>query len=435
MSFPIPETGQQTEVVRLHPIVWNSAIALIRELQDSLVMRSLIINQTIRTQENQLVDALIEFVRVYALTIHFQHYVRLGVAMNGFTPSKGRAFYSESVPEIFILIARHLARPRLLIDGSVSLPIVTAPICDGVLYGGLPALNDADQGRNGIAIGPPDPTLAACNVFNSAIRWRPRLYLELKRTFTGLPYHSLSGPEGLVPARLCYFANHRNHFVHFLDLNDKFEKQIYDLDTLLNPLVFDIPNYVALGINPDVAAYQAHVASLSPPTIQWMAHDYVTGVAGRMDRSVFLEREASAFHASPTLTHTFVRNAWIATLSNDLEELNFPKPGTVDAKLVSTLRQLVNDMGDGRPPLTSSSTQRRDNRRRSNQASRQDSAARKNLSREVKLDIVCADENATAPEDAKEEDIDAIDPHLQVDKRKKKRDQRNAGRRNRSRKP
>lgn len=396
MSLSIPETGQEVEIVRMHPIDWTGSVRFIAELQNTLATRTLIINDAFSMNQGHLIDTMIQWVRNYIIQAHFMHYQRIGYNLGAYTPAKGRSMLSEEVPEVFVHIARHLARPRLLIDGSVSLPIPSAPICNGVRYNfldnGAPnAMADNDVVRNMVQAGAPNAVLAAINVDGTAIHYRPRLYPALRRDFAGLKMYKSVGPEGLCPARLCYWSEHSNQFIHFLDLNSTFDKAIFDIDIVLVPLIMPQMPIVPLPRIPannaddlDAAGQRAlynavlnHYASVQPAPIQWMALNSLTGVQGVMTRSIFFNREASAFHVNPTRTPMYSLNEFMSTVGSELKEMEFPSLGV--SKQITELRVLANDLGSGHP-TSQHRNNRRDRGNRSSRGSKIDRKARISLS-------------------------------------------------------
>lgn len=432
----IPETGQQHEVVRLHPIDWNATVEFIKELQRTLATRTLIINVAFSMPQNVLVDTMIQWVRHYMVACHFNHYQRLGYNLGAYSPSKGRAMLLEEVPEVFVHIARHLARPRVLIDGSVSLPIPTAPLCNGNRYGGLPRVADATIVRNAVPAGPPVPVLAAIQIEGTPILYRPRVYPALRRDFSGCKMLRLTAPEGLTPARMCYWANHLGQFVHFLELTDEFDKAIYDIDIVLVPLIIDIPAAVALPAPPAANApdmnaaaqlvfYNAivgHYNSQAPIAIQWMALDHLTGAQGVMQRSVFLERESSAYTVSPTRTNAFSRAEYLSKIGSDLESFNFPSLGVTEE--IRDLRILANDLGTGHP-TSRGKNHRRDRSRSDKRENRQTNAAIRVISgkfdtTDQRDDGAAADERKTSQADASDADAVNEKPAHQRVRRKKR---------------
>lgn len=419
-THAIPETGQEQEVVRMHPISWEASVNYILELQQTLATRTLIINDLFSLPANLLVDSMIQWVRHYMISAHFNHYVRLGYALGTYSPAKGRAMLFEEVPEVFVHIARHLSRPRLLIDGSPSLPIPNAPICNGARYGGLPAVLDADVVRNGVTAGPPLAVLQAIVIAGTPISFRPRIYAALRRNFSGLPLYKSTGPEGLVPARMCYWSTARQQFIHFLELSDSYDKAIFDIDVVLSPLIIDLPALVALPPPPAVnappanavaqlVAYNAiiaHYASVIPPTLQWMAYDYLTGIQGSFTRDIFLERERSGYHVNPVRTVAFSLAEHLSQIGDALDAYNFPPIGVVPQ--ITSLRTLANDLGIGHP-TSRGRNQRRDNDRKAQRATRTEKAARKELSKSFRVEDqrengAAVDEKVDSTEDPSDQD-------------------------------
>jgi len=372
ISYPIPETGQEMEVVRLHHVDFSGSVAYLKELRQVLATRTLIINDNFSIDENILVDAFIHYCRNYMLTIHFNHYQRLGVELSSWTPSKGRLFYQIEVPEVFIALARHLARPRLLLDGSTSIPYPDAPQCNGVLYGRLPAVLDEQVLRNGVTAGSPLPALHSCNIENSPVEFRFRIYDSLRRNFSGVSMFKCNGKEGLTPARLCYWSAGLSRYVHMLDLSIAFEKDIFDLDTLLQPIIFpdmpDEPLKPAFAVpnapsnREKIRWYeleQQAVVLRYPPAIQWLGYDALRGVQSFVHKDLFLERQASAFHCHPCLKIDYVRVQNLSKIGDELANFHFPALGVIGP--VDDLRILVNDLGNGLPP-TNKRNQRRNNK-------------------------------------------------------------------------
>lgn len=416
----IPETGQEQEVVRMHPISWDASVMYILELQQTLATRTLIINDLFSLPANLLVDAMIQWVRHYMISAHFNHYVRIGYALGNYSPAKGRAMLFEEVPEVFVHIARHLSRPRLLIDGSPSLPIPDAPICDGVRYNGLQAVQDADIVRNGVTAGAPLAVLHAIVIAGTPIDFRPRIYSALRRNFSGLPLYKSAGPEGLVPARMCYWSTARQQFIHYLELTDSYDKAIFDIDVVLSPLIIDLPAFVALPPPPpanapvanaavQLVAYNAmtaHFASVIPPTLQWMAHDHLTGVQGSFTRDIFLERERSGYHVNPVRTAAFSLAEHLSQIGDALDAYNFPPIGVVPQ--ITSLRTLANDLGIGHP-TSRGRNNRRDQDRSTKRATRTEKAAKRDLSRKFRVEDqsdngAAVDEKVDSTEDPSDQD-------------------------------
>lgn len=437
MSYPIPETGQENEIVRLHPISWEGSVAFILELQRTLAVRTLIINDAFCMPANLLVDSMVQWVRHYIIATHFNHYQRISYDLGAYSPAKGRALLGEEVPEVFLHIARHLARPRILIDGSVSLPIPSAPICDGKLYNGLAAVTDQQVVRNQVTAGTPLQVLNRINVDGSPIAYRSRIYPALRRDFAGMKMCRITRPEGLIPARLCYWTERTNQFVHFLDLRDSFDMSIFKIDCVLSPIVFADVMDVAMPKRPsdtqDMKAADAqqfyddiisHFNSQQPPSIQWMAKDHLTGVQRVMEKGVFLEREASAFHVNEIRTRQFCLTEEMSQIGADLAQLEFPPLGVTE--YIETIRVLVNDLGTGHP-TSRGRNQRRDTTRVGNRARRSDRSARVAISRTFPTEDQTDDGPATNEEKRSQQDAsdaDLLDDSRatqQVLRRKKKK--------------
>jgi len=392
MTKPIPETGQEVEVVRLHPIDWRGAVRFITELQATLATRTLIINDNFSMPTNVLIDTMINWVRNWIVSCHFNHYTRVGYNLGAYTPAKGRAMLCEEVPEVFVHIARHLGRPRILIDGSVSLPVPDAPLCDGNRYdfgaGAPPAMQDNTVLRNLVTAGPPLPVLNAIQIAGTPVIYRPRCYPSLRRDFSGMETYRNVGVEGLVPARLCYWSERTDQYIHFLDLSDQFDNAIFEIDCVLSPLIMPDMPLAALPARPTqaltaAAAQQlyadvtAHFRAETPPSVQWMARDALTGTQSVFTRSMFLEREASAYHVSPTRTQTFCLAELLSKIGSDFADLQFPPLGVT--KGGESLRMLANDFGSAHPNLNRRNT-RRDTERKQQRVTRSDRGARTALS-------------------------------------------------------
>lgn len=412
MSRPIPETGQEVEIVRLHPIDWNGAVRFITELQATLATRTLIINDNFSMPTNVLIDTMINWVRNWIVSTHYNHYIRIGFNLGTYTPSKGKAMLCEEVPEVFVHLARHLGRPRILIDGSVSLPIPTAPLCDGIRYafaGAPAAMNDNTILRNQVDAGPPLQVLAAINIAGTPVIYRPRCYPSLRRDFAGLQTYKNVGLEGLVPARMCYWSERTNQFIHFLDLSDAFDNAIFEIDCIITPLIMPnmpqaaLPARPQLGAAPLNAAGQqqfyddivAHYNSEQPQAIQWMGLDCLTGNQSVFSRSMFLQREASAYHCNPIRTRDFCLAEFMSKVGSDLSQLHFPALGTTRGG--ETLRQLANDLGSAHPSPNRRNS-RRDDDRKQQRVRRSDHASKTTLATRFNTEDQTDDGPATSEE-------------------------------------
>jgi hypothetical protein len=413
MSRPIPETGQEVEIVRLHPIDWRGAVRFITELQAILATRTLIINDAFSMPLNVLIDTMVSWVRNWIVSTHFNHYQRCGFNLGAYTPAKGKAMLCEEVPEVFVHLARHLGRPRILIDGSVSLPIPDAPLCDGVRYafgGNAPAAVTVNTVlRNLIIAGPPMLVLQGIQIAGSPIIYRSRCFTSLRRDFAGMQTYRNVGLEGLVPARICYWSERTDQFIHFLDLSDAFDNAIFEIDCILTPLIMPDMAAVPLPARPangvpaiDANAQQvfydailAHFTSERPPAIQWMANDVLIGTQGIFTRTMFLEREASAYHVNPTRTQDFCRTEFLSKVGSDFSQLQFPSLGITRGG--ETLRQLANDLGSAHP-TSNRSNAKRDDKRTQNRSNRQDRGARTTLDTQYKTEDQTDDGPATSEE-------------------------------------
>lgn len=412
MSQPIPETGQEVEVVRLHPIDWEGAVRFITELQATLATRTLIINDNFSMPTNVLIDTMINWVRNWIVSMHYNHYIRIGYDLGAYTPAKGKAMLCEEVPEVFVHLARHLGRPRILIDGSVSLPIPSAPICDGALYAfvGSPApMNDGTVLRNQVTAGQPLAVLAGINIAGTPMIYRTRCFPSLRRDFAGLTTYRNVGVEGLIPARLCYWTERTDQFIHFLDLSDAFDKAIFEIDCILTPLIMPDMQQVALPARPqdgaapmDAAGQQqlfddiiAHYNSEQPQAIQWMGQDRLNGTQSTFTRSMFLEREASAYHCNPNRTRNFCLTEFMSKVGSDLAQLHFPSLGTTRGG--ESLRELANDFGSAHPTLNRRNA-RRDDDRKQQRVGRSDRAARTGLATKFKTEDQTDDGPSTSEE-------------------------------------
>lgn len=412
-SETIPETGQQTEIARLHPIDWTGTIEFLIELKQTLAMRALIINDNYSIADNILVHAAIQFIRNYMLIAHFPHYQRMGVNMGNWTPAKGRVFYNAEIPEVIVNIARHLARPRILIDGSVSLPIPALPANPG-----YNAINDGDIIRNNIRAGPPLPALSACQVMGSRVIYRHRVYEALRRNFAGLKTICLIKREGLAPARLMYWRDGLDRFVHLLDLTDQFEDCIHSIDGILAPIVF--PDFGDLVDLPDAKDdgddWKAYYDSMVPPAIQWLAHDALQGNQNTLTRDVFLEREASSFISHPNYDRGFNRVKALSELGEDISNWEFPALGIVGP--IDEIRVLVNDLGNGTP------TGNRRNTRRAKQATEHKNARQLKGAKASVSKATRTHDDPAAVDESKDSAVDDSDRDALGDKKIKGRNQR-----------
>lgn len=440
MSRPIPETGQQFEVVRVHEVSADETVAFIRELRNTLSLHTLIINDHFSIAESIVVECLLTYCRNYMLTTHFSHYQRLNVNLAGWTPSKGRALFQEEVPDIFVQIARHLARPRLLIDGSVSLPRPTLPLPNGQIYNGLDAVANNAILRNQVVAGPPLPSYSQLVIQGTATPYRPRAFTALRRNFASLKMTRLYKQEGLVPARLCYWNDSLGHFVHFLDLEDPFDRAIFDIDCILTPIVIDIPvppvlpNRPTQDLTADAAGQLfddvlAYFNSKVPQPIQWMAMDHISGNQAEMSRTKFLEQEASGYHVHSRVTTNYAQQVFMSKLGAEMDKIDFPEIGIVDPKEVADLRMLANDYGTGHP-TSRGRNRRRDKNRSKNKHSRVETQAKSKLSgrfnvTEEKAENAGVDETLSIEGDPS--DADALEDSIQS--RKKKDRSKNAQRR------
>ena len=378
--IPIPETGQELEIVRLHTISWTGTVKYIRELRNSLSVRTLIINPAFAVPENVLVDALLQFVRNYMLTCHFAHYQRLGVDTGTWTPAKGRLLFQEDVPEVFTNIARHLARPRLLVDGSATLPNPTCPICNGALYDGLAAVTNDTPLRNGVTAGRPLPVLHAIEIENTRVDYRPRIYMAIRRNFSGLKFERLSKGEGLHSARFCFWDANRETYVSFLDQKNEFEKCVFEIDCILQPHIID--EFPDEPDDPGPAATAAELrafmvaseAANFPPGLQWMGLNPLTGVNRRVHFSEVTQILNSGYQINADFDIDYAQAKSLNEIGNDLNDYHFPALGVTE--LVTELRVLVNDFGQ-KLNLRSSRNARRSKQNESKRTARRAQAAQR----------------------------------------------------------
>lgn len=354
----------------LFPVDWENVVGWIRELQTSLAARTLIINDAFAMPESLLVEACLTYIVNYGLQIHFHHYHRLGTLPVGYTPSKGKTLYQEEVPEWLVSVARHVCRPRLLSDHALALPNLTIEYPNGVRYGGLAAGTAQTVLRNNVLAGAADPVLARINIAGSAFAYRPRVFLSFHRVFDGMKFVKLEGREGLVPAKLAYWRDTLDRFVHRFDLANEFEKSVFELDTLLRHIVigdFPADEDPPDGKRPDVdtaewdAQFVEWTLSQFPTAIQWMAGNMLLGHTSRIAKSEFLTMEATCFFSHPELTVAYKQRKFFAEMKIDLSQFDFPVLGTVDE--ITELRVLVNEYGQGPPKGSSNASNARRYRR------------------------------------------------------------------------
>jgi len=373
MTDLIPETGQELPIARIHPVDWTETISFLLELKAVLQVRSKVINAAFSIADNILVDSFIVYATNYIIMTHHSHYRRVALLPNGWTPSKFRSLYSEEVPEIFVSLARHLARPRLLLDHSVSLPAITMPLCDANLYNGLAAVLVTDVLRNGGTVGAVDAVCAAVVISGQGMPWRPRVYPALRRNFDGLKFVRLTKREGLTPARIYWHNDSTNVAYTLLDSKDPFEANVRRYDDLLRPIRVVTPqrqNYPAPPRPGDGgraawdAAYYAATNSRLPDDNKWMGEDVLSGHNTSIFTDQIIQWCSSMQQLHIDRTAAFTRNEELSKIGDDIESITWPALGVTEE--IDEIRILVNDLGSGPKKLS-----KRDNKARNRSRAKQ----------------------------------------------------------------
>jgi len=346
------------------------------------------------------------------------------------TPTKVRPLAWEEVPEVFVSVARHLARPRLHVDHAVSLPAIDMPLCDGARYGALAALAANTPLRNGVEAGQPDALINAIVIAGAGMAYRHRVYLALRRNFDGLKMISLKQREGLTPARFTWWNSTSNSYSTFLDAKDPFENAVLDADMLLQPIILPAPAPPAMpaGVRPGPGPLQlawdlaagAHLAGAIIPELQIFGGNLLTGALVQYPYSAFVALEQSGRQLHPQRTVTYTLGEVISRVREDLKEFDFPALGVV--KEIDDLRVLVNDLGSGPRDLN-----RRDTRARERSVSRVDSKAVRELTgqdSEAKSDGSSTSERH--PTSALRSDSDSLSSERKVKSYKQRRGKKKA---------
>jgi len=331
MSNLIPETGQSLAVARIHPVSYIGVINLIRGMIDKICELDPNLEGS-DVYKNVLVFFCVNWIRNYLLIIHFNHYQRLNVDTGGWTPAKGRNFYSLKIPEAIISIARHIARPRLLIDGSVSLP---SPGIDTGSMSLFTNITEESKFNDFIVVGPPDGHLFRNPVVGEPVVFLRRIHPYLLNQFGRFNILSLRSKEGLVPARIGFFDSELETYHHLLDETNKFDASIIRFDTLLSPIIIDCRE----GKNGEVPDY--------PVCLQWLGNDLAQGLSFRYPHTKYVIMRTCLHEAPDTITREFVLKHYLSMLTTEYTDWNFPKLG-IQAE-INDLRTLVNDLGLGVP--------------------------------------------------------------------------------------
>jgi len=302
-------TGQRFETLHIHPLSYLGTTACLHKLLSKIVISNRRVDDLSSDEFNVVIQFCTTYIQNYILYTHYDLYKRVGFNLYGWTREKGKRLYQIEVPQLLLTFARHLATPRILFDGSVSIPTFHLDDDTSTKYG---MVRTDFYIRPAVQLGRPDMLLRSVQLPHGRMKFFPNSVPLIHRMFENWKTVRLTKPEGLFPVRCTFWVSHLSSYIRYLDVSVPEQNRVWLLDSILSPLIIDFTEEEKADVNS------------CPGSIQWMGVEHLhsdTTAVGRDELYAYL---ATGFKCNSIYDCEYACGLFIESLPIDPSQHVFP---------------------------------------------------------------------------------------------------------------